>query len=141
VKPVFQTIQGDNGNCLQACVASIFELPLEEVPHFLEADEGWFERFAAWLRERDLVYINYKLTPEGMETNANAMKELGADHYHIIGGKSGTSNHVCVAQFGRIVHDPHPKLDSPWWGYLAPDDDGMYEIAFFVKRFVVLRVE
>ena len=37
MKPVNQTIINfRQGNCIQACVASIFELELSEVPNFME---------------------------------------------------------------------------------------------------------
>lgn len=39
MKKVFQTIvDAGNGNCMQAVVASLFDLELQEVPHFLEHD-------------------------------------------------------------------------------------------------------
>ena len=47
MKPVYQTFFGDgvagtiSGNCMQASVASILELPLEEVPHFEINAHDW----------------------------------------------------------------------------------------------------
>jgi hypothetical protein len=41
------------GNCLQACVASVFELPMDEVPHFLgEHGSEWFSALDRWLAQR-----------------------------------------------------------------------------------------
>ena len=60
--PVDQTILYDPdpaslmGNCFQACVASIFELPLDMVPHFCQ-EEDWYLLFTNWLEE------NYGLHP------------------------------------------------------------------------------
>jgi hypothetical protein len=42
------------GDCLRACVASIFELPIDQVPHFAEA-ESWFSAMCDWLRPMGLV--------------------------------------------------------------------------------------
>lgn len=42
---------GRQGNCLQAAVATLLGLPLDEVPHFVELDESWSEAladFAQW---------------------------------------------------------------------------------------------
>jgi hypothetical protein len=39
------------GDCLRACMASLFELPLEEVPHFVASD-NWFGLWIEWLNER-----------------------------------------------------------------------------------------
>lgn len=51
---VLQTIfagneEGVPGNCLQAAVASLLRLPLEQVPHFLQIEDWWLslDRFAA----------------------------------------------------------------------------------------------
>lgn len=48
---------GDNvqrGDCLTACVASIFELPIDAVPFFVDEDD-WHGSYTGWLRERGLV--------------------------------------------------------------------------------------
>lgn len=38
MKPVYQTVVDPNiGNCMQAVVASMFELPLNKVPNFIES--------------------------------------------------------------------------------------------------------
>jgi hypothetical protein len=61
VKPVMQSIVGDGidgrpmGDCIRACIASIFELPIEEVPHFAESPRGWFRSLQDWLRPMGLV--------------------------------------------------------------------------------------
>jgi len=62
VKPVDMTILGRQGDCWRACIASIVEVPIEVVPHFmLDADldgGGWAQARAAtdlWLAERYFV--------------------------------------------------------------------------------------
>jgi hypothetical protein len=45
---------GDNvqrGDCLTACVASIFELPIDQVPFFVES-ESWWDDYQAFFCER-----------------------------------------------------------------------------------------
>ena len=54
--PVYQTAFGGPdsptpGDCFRACVASILELPIDEVPHFCAAEE-WIPPLQAWFRER-----------------------------------------------------------------------------------------
>ncbi len=40
---VYQTIvDKGHGNCMQAAIASLFELPLEQVPNFIELGDKWF---------------------------------------------------------------------------------------------------
>jgi hypothetical protein len=48
--------RGDNvqrGDCLTACVASIFELPIDEVPFFVEHD-NWWQMYQDFFRDRGL---------------------------------------------------------------------------------------
>lgn len=42
------------GDCMRASMASLFELPLEEVPHFV-AYEDWWGRWMNWLHDRGLM--------------------------------------------------------------------------------------
>ena len=42
-----------HGDCLTACVASIFELPLDEVPFFVEHDD-WHRRYHGFVAARGL---------------------------------------------------------------------------------------
>jgi len=46
MKLIFQTIiDKGHGNCMQAAIASLLELQLNEVPHFLEYKDKWFDVF------------------------------------------------------------------------------------------------
>lgn len=50
---IMQTKFGpDQGNCLQACVATIFGLPLSEVDDFNLAGERWFAELVEWAGSR-----------------------------------------------------------------------------------------
>lgn len=52
MKKVFQTITDrGHGNCMQAAIASLFDLELDEVPNFIEY-ENWFEPIKLFLAER-----------------------------------------------------------------------------------------
>jgi hypothetical protein len=110
VKPVMQTIRGRGpkfgeppGNCLQASLASILELPLDQVPHFCAIDPAddyaWSTAMNAWLEDRfglRVIYLQPKgWTPEG---------------YHLLDGESPRgSMHSTVGYRGALVHDPHPE--------------------------------
>ena len=49
MKPVDQTIlTAPGGNCFAACVASILELPLADVPNFC-SEERWWNALQIWL--------------------------------------------------------------------------------------------
>jgi hypothetical protein len=107
--PVMQTIpfEADSpvlGNCLQAAVASIYELPIEAVPHFVQ--------FADW---RAAVELYVRGTCRLVENYTDGEP---ADRPLLAFGKSprGDWQHAVVWQSGRMVHDPHPDgtgLDGP----------------------------
>lgn len=93
----------DAGNCLQACIASLFDLPLDEVPHFIRVPD-WWEALNNWLGERGLYVMDYP-TDAGLPWMAG---------YQLIYGKSprGDFNHIVVGFEGAMVHDPHPSRDG-----------------------------
>ena len=104
--PVYQTIYGDDprpGNCAQAAVASLLELPLDAVPHFFEdcTEENYLSgwgRFDAFFEERG-VYVNKR----------EASPRSAPSWIHLAGGPSPRGiEHMVVADGFDIIHDPHP---------------------------------
>ncbi|MGW5477693.1 hypothetical protein [Streptomyces sp. NPDC004008] len=100
MKPVTQTIlhgdpSGRPGDCLRAAVASLLELPLLAVPHFVEYDD-WLERLAAFCMEHGYQPIMCSLdthVPYGM---AWGPSERGV-------------RHAVVWIDGAVAWDPHPS--------------------------------
>lgn len=98
--PVQQTKFGyPGGNCLAACLASIFEVDIDSVPDFGDGS-GWYDKFEQYMMEaHDLQPIDIEYpschTPIG---------------YHIINGESprGDYLHAVVGKDGEPVFDPHP---------------------------------
>jgi len=109
MKPVHQNIYGEpNGNCLQAAVASIFEVGLDKVPHFCKPpNDDWQERYDDWLAERGLQL---------MTVDARQCRQAGwiPRGYHIIAGQSPRFDcqHAVVGLNGKVIHDPHPSGDG-----------------------------
>lgn len=110
MKPVLQTdfveydAEGKQikyGNCLQAAIASVLELPLEEVPNFImmgpDPSYGHYNMHK-WLEERGIVMHRLR---EG--------RNWSFPTYHLAIGKTvrGT-NHAVIYKEGRLAHDPHP---------------------------------
>ena len=87
------------GNCFSACVASLLELSLDQVPYFMD-HEDWFSEFLKWLDQYGYWAIPIPLT--------NSWKPNG---YCILSGKSprGNFDHSVVANGLTIIHDPHPS--------------------------------
>ena len=134
MKKVFQTTFGgadaapeDRGNCFQAAVASIFELPLEEGfdcrPYYEEEKEmvglpmemaPSFTAFREWLQARGFDCMFIQVDPDPPQSTSL----LG---YHLVEAKSTTledAHHILVSKDGEIVHDPNPNAEEvgKWYG-------------------------
>ena len=112
MKRVDQTIftgdkEGRFGNCFQACVASILELPLEEVPHFC-AEDDWWGLLTRWLYKRGLFAVDICVT--GGLTTAGLPKGV----WVIVSGSGGRgTQHAVIGKYDggkdfTLSHDPHP---------------------------------
>lgn len=101
---VTQTTFGvPGGNCFSACIASLLELSIDDVPYFMgdfsEPDDGeWFNRLNDWLRPRGFVALFF-------------LYQSLADFPSlcVLGGASSRGPHSCVGRRGEIVWDPHPS--------------------------------
>lgn len=90
---------GVPGNCVQAAVASFLDLPIEAVPHFvLFAD--WWSAMCDWLAER------------GYEVERVGTREIPPGCCVVVGRSPRGITHVCVAERGQIVWDPHPSREG-----------------------------
>jgi hypothetical protein len=128
VKPVLQTqfhvpAQEDRdrggdpavlGNCMAAAIASVLELPLEDVPNFV-AFPDWWGQLERFLGERGLGAVDL---PYG------GSKDVALTMAHrqvvLLAGRSprGDYQHVIVAEalwrtepggwWFEFLHDPHP---------------------------------
>lgn len=111
MKPVYQTVfDSKNGNCMQACVASIFEVPLEVIPNFMGKGVLHYERiFNAWCK--DLSLISFDITP-GDTFDFRVVK-----NHHWIGLVPSVRlegfDHAVVYKGDQFVHDPIPKAKPP----------------------------
>lgn len=109
--PVFQTMTLANdgeGNCFNACIASILELPLREVAQIHPKFEGdYWGAWEDWCAERGL-FMTHRGTREPPRGYAIANGRSGRIYPE--GHKSAGEriHHACVAFDGVVVHDPFP---------------------------------
>jgi hypothetical protein len=110
MKPVFQDKFGEkDGNCLEAAIASVLEIPLSDVPKNRDSRHWW--DYQDFLAKYGLVALDIDASSFGKADK----QRLG---YHLINGESPRINawHVLVGYRGMPVHDPFPggvcKLDS-----------------------------
>jgi hypothetical protein len=118
MKPTMQTILPSDteplrGDCFRACVASIFELPIEDVPHFCE-HPNWGEHLDDWLWNHGMAHVFVRLDVEADEGYLGA---VGRGIWCIVSGttkRHPSRLHSVVARtLGGGVqweyrHDPHP---------------------------------
>jgi len=129
---VLQTIiDKGNGNCMQAVGASLLELPLNEVPHFLEFDktEGTCAHLEL-LRFLRLKGYGYCIWTSGYTNGKGEFMHLheidftkrileidnGVNGYFYASVKSQTfencSHAVVINKNMEIVHDPNPNQSA-----------------------------
>lgn len=133
MKPVHQTQfavpdegePGDpdtTGNCVAACVASILELDLADVPNFAAKPPGeYWPGVVEWMTARGWMPIVW----DG---------HFPYPGYYMVSGNSprGDFKHLVVYRDGEMVHDPHPSGDGlrgdpiDQW-VLVPLDAGKWE--------------
>lgn len=135
MKPVHQTITDrDQGNCWSAAIASVLELPIEEVPPFVKLDRSRFYELATeWLSKRGLMILRVRMPREYLTGDDIRFHHL-PECVCIASGKSprGDYGHSVV---GKIIdghnfvmtHDPHPDGTGiegmPWtFEFIVPLD-------------------
>lgn len=118
---------GKYGDCFRACIASVFERPIESIPHFNRDVTG---------EEQDRA-INEWLAPLGfylqpMNVDADYFfymrKTHGVKQVHLIFGNTERGTyHSVVGVSGEIVHDPHPSKT----GLLPNSAENEWRYVFF----------
>lgn len=107
--PVDQTTFGDGrngtepGDCFRACVASVLDVPIGEVPNFV-AEAAWFRALLDWLAPRGLWFVSMPATPAPWIPDGV--------HYIASGPAPRGVSHAVVMSDGLLVHDPHPSRDG-----------------------------
>lgn len=130
MKPVHQTVLGfPNGNCFAACIASLLEFPIEEVP-IQSGGEDWLDQTQAFLKTKGLFYLEVRIDV----AVKYPLYEL-FDVWAIFYGASprGDWKHAVVGKLDmqggfpifKMVHDPHPSSkfvagDVQGIGFLVP---------------------
>ncbi len=104
--PVDQIVFKENlGDCFRACVASIFEFPIEDMPNFWENTQDCSE---FWDLNNEWLSVN-----KGCRCISFVFND---DERHFIDGllcvaqgktKRGNEDHAVVWQ-DQMIHDPHP---------------------------------
>ena len=101
MKKVFQTKFGfPDGNCHAACIASLFEVDIDDIPSWGNRSD-WYDKFTKW------CVSNLGVQPIDIDADTCFIEPIG--HYIINGeSKNGDFWHSVIGYGGKVVHDPHP---------------------------------
>lgn len=103
------------GNCMQAAVASLLDLELSDVPHFVQGSSGHAEswqRLEDWLATRELV-IRESFVDEPGFALVKGPTHSGIHHY-------------VIYRDGQLAHDPAGAdglLYAEWFYTIEPTSD------------------
>ena len=127
MKPIYQSIhsvdreKGLAGDCYRACVASLLECSLDDVPNFMDGFPNVDEfnvRVETYLRGHGYGRASFAYDGDLLMGGVLAMMaEMARDVYYIFSGQSprGT-DHAVIALNDAIIHDPNrgePPLVGP----------------------------
>jgi hypothetical protein len=95
------------GNCFAACLASLLELPLKDMPSILPTDKGSHNYWEMWLKDRgyELDTFSPHSPPKGYSIATVTTKRTYPEGHSKAGGPI---YHACVFWGSSLVHDPFP---------------------------------
>jgi hypothetical protein len=115
--PQFDPNSTVRGNCVQASIASVLELPLSAVPHCAHMTHSIFKTF---LKQHGLGWI--KTPVDDVHEGYHLIAGIGPrTQFGVDGVTAFPVNHCVVGFNGEIVHDPHPSRaglqcqEEFWW--------------------------
>lgn len=117
------------GDCFRASIASILELPTDQVPHFCDMSKGnaWKDKSHYWLIAQGYAAIWVAYATPDLKPVLDTIGVLTPGVYCILGGTSKNGcGHCVVACDGAIVHDP--SMDES--GIVGPMEDGLFWVLY-----------
>lgn len=106
--PVMQTAFGRQGNCFEACIASLLDMSIDRVPDLAAYDDNGesIGRLNEWLSKIGLAYFEARIP-------RNEVQEFFSDKdfYHVMVGPTSRFTdlqHAVIGRRGQLAHDPHP---------------------------------
>lgn len=109
MKPVDQPFKND---CVRACIASILEIPIDEVPRFVEQNgSGWRVAVWNWLDARGYGFIEMPFKEVGRKNmfwTCGHFIAMGISPRH----PDGKIQHAVVFKGYDLAHDPHPEKNG-----------------------------
>lgn len=102
-----QTKFGKEGNCLEACIASLLEIDISSIPCYKK--DNWNILLNGWLMKN----YNCYLLPLGIKGCLDAFREIMGDTIYIASGYSSRGLfHATLWQNDKMIFDPHPSNEG-----------------------------
>ena len=91
------------GDCLRACIASLFDMDAADVPNFADGDADSIAGCRLWLVDRgtSLFLTQYSSDASDVEVRQCVAALNPNIHYLLF-----SANHVVICRNDKIVHDP-----------------------------------
>lgn len=115
MRKVDQTIVSNiNGNCLQAAVASLLDLNLEEVPSFIDAKEKWHQLLWMFMSKNGYEDMGWEYATGINPSLLERMKFDGGWNGYFVGSVPSQTflncTHAVIVDINlNVVHDPNPN--------------------------------
>lgn len=91
---------GAIGNCMQAAVASLLDLPLDEVPHFAADFDDWETAMDRWASSHGYAMVRVGVAWLDAHPGAPVL---------LCGTSPRGISHAVVGRGLDVIHDPHPS--------------------------------
>jgi hypothetical protein len=124
--PVKQTKVGyPNGNCYAACIASLLEMPLEEMP-VVVADAKFNEIWDAWFAARGIARLCFTYSPD--HVFKGWMIICGLSPRDVVNENGERVHHAVVGRDCVPVFDPHPDASDAFFEGSPTEVDILYPL-------------
>ena len=110
------------GNCVAACLASLLDMDINDVPDFnmRDSQEDWRVFYGRWLNSvgysLTCVYLGAEDDHDTSEDSPGCLVRIGGGPVLLAGPGPRGVGHCVVGEAGlaqyTILHDPHPSRDG-----------------------------
>lgn len=111
-KEIHDPENGTWGDCSRACLASLLNLKIDQVPHFAEnysSDEDCLKKESDWLRTQGYMpFVSY--FSGSLNDMLWTMSCINPGIYYMVTGNLENTPHSVIALNDMIVFDPSDKL-------------------------------
>jgi hypothetical protein len=120
--PTLQTKFDNDGDCLSACIATLFDIHINDVPWFAENDDNWIFNLSDWMQKMFGKYV------VSVKFNSVEQVNLLGDSLiitTIISPNPDVERHAVITQKYRIIFDP---MNGPVNEIITEDHDATFLI-------------